>query len=136
MTTVHGKNTELTGDGNDLSAYCDNSEFSQTVDTDEDTSYGSDNKTYIPSLIDGTFTFGGRYDDGASGPKAVIEAIIDGDAAVAWVRKPEGTGDGLPNEAFNGIVTSYVETNPVGGKITFSCDVQITGAVTRTTQSV
>lgn len=135
MAAVHGKNTEITVNAVVLTTFCDSSEFSQEVDVHDTTAYGQDNKTYMPGLIDGTFTFGGKYDDGASGPKATIEAIIDGGVAVAFIRKPEGTGTGLPNEAFSGVVQSYVETNPVGDKISWSCDVQISGAVTRTTQA-
>lgn len=134
MAAKHGRNTYISVDSTDLSGFTDNSEFSQEVDTHETTVYGEDNKTYIPGLIDGTFTMSGRYDDNASGPKPTLEAVIDGDAAVELVRRVEGTGTGLPEETFNAICESYVETNPVGDKITWSADFQITGAVTRTTQ--
>lgn len=135
MAAVHGRNTQITVNAVNISAFCDTSEFSQDVDTHETTGYGDDNKTYIPGLIDSTFTMGGKYDDGAGGPKAVFEAVIDGGVAVAVTRRPEGAGTGLPHEAFSGIVESYVETNPVGDKISWSADIQVTGPVTRTTQA-
>ena len=135
MAAVHGRNTYISVDTTDISAYCDNSELSQDTDTDETSAYGDDNKTYIAGLIDSTFSCEGKYDNGASGPKAIIEAVIDGQVAVALVRRPEGTGSGLPEENFSAICESYVETNPVGGKITWSSDWQVTGPITRSTQA-
>lgn len=135
MAAVHGRNTYISVNSVDLSSFCDTSDFSQEVDTHETTAYGDDNKTYIPGLIDSTFSMGGKYDDGASGPKASLETVIDAGAAVPCVRRPEGTGSGLPEENFSGIVESYVETNPVGDKISWSADIQVTGAVTRSAQA-
>lgn len=134
MAAKHGRRTVILVNSINLSGFCDNSEYSQEVDTHETTVYGEDNKTYITGLRDGTLTISGRYDDGADNPKDTIEAIIDGDAAVPIVRRVEGTGSGLPEDSFSGIIESYVETSPVGDKVTWSADIQITGAITRGTQ--
>ena len=135
MAFKHGKNTNITVNSQDISPYCSNSELKQTVDTHDTTGYGSDNKTYIPGLGDGEFSCEGTYDDGGtSDPKTVFEAVIDGDAAVTVIRQTEGTGSGLPQESFSAICKDYTETNPVGDKIRWSAQMQITGAVTRSTQ--
>jgi hypothetical protein len=64
-----------------------------------------------------------------------MNSIYAGNAAVTILRQPEGTGTGLPQDSFSAILTSYVETNPVEEKISFSADFQVTGDVTTTAQA-
>lgn len=135
MAAQHGKNTFISMGGTSIGVFCDKSDFSQDVDLDETSAYGDTNKTYIAGLIDTTFSLGGKYDTVATGPRAKFEAAIDGGVAVAFVRQIEGVGTGKPSQAFSGFVESYVETAPVGGKITWSADVQVSGPVTRSTQA-
>lgn len=135
MAAVHGRNTYISAATVNLSTYTDSSEFSVDVDTDETSAYGQEDKTYIAGLVDRTFTMSGKYDDGASSPRTVFEAAIAGDVPIAFVRRVAGTGTGKPEQQFNGIVTSYVETNPVGGKVAWSADIQVSGPVTPSTQA-
>lgn len=136
MSLIHGKKTVFTVDGTDLSAYTNTSEFGKTTDTHDTSAYGDDAKEYSPGLNDATFTCGGHYDSTAStGPRAKLNSVYAGNAAVALLRQPEGAGGGLPQDSFNAILTSYVETNPVGDYIMWSADFQVTGDVDTTAQT-
>jgi hypothetical protein len=86
-------------------------------------------------MTDGTLSASGTYDDTASGPKAVIEPLMRNGQLVAAVYRPEGTGSGLPEQSFNVLVTTYGESSAVGEMIKWSSEMQVSGAVTDTTQS-
>lgn len=134
MSFVHGKDTFLSLDGNDLSPYTNTSSWEDSSDKHDVTMYGAARKAYRYGLGDGKLSFGGAYDSTAGGPKAVIEAIKDAGDLVPLIRRPEGTGAGLPQESVEVLVEKYVETAPVADMVTWSCDLQMSGDITRTTQ--
>lgn len=134
MTFVHGKDTFISLDGNDLSDFTNTSSWEDSSDTHDVTCYGANRKAYSYGLGDGKVSIGGVYDNTASGPKAIIEAIKDAGDLVVLIRRPEGTGSGKPQESVNVVVEKYSESNPVADMITWSCDLQPSGDVTRTTQ--
>lgn len=135
MAYKHGKDTFVSVAGTDLSQYTMSSEFSRSVDTHDVTGYGSSSKSFIGGLTDATFSMEGNYNDTAgTGPRAVLNANVDGDA-IAIIRRPEGTGSGLPEDSFNAILTSYVETSPVADRVTWSAEFQVSGDVTSSTQA-
>lgn len=133
MAFVHGKNTEITLDSQDLSAFCNTSQLDQESDEHDVTGYGSDDYVVQGGLLKGAFTMGGTYDDSATGPKAVIEPMIG--TVVTLVRKPAGAGAGKPQETVDVLVKKYTETNPVAGMITWQCDMTKSGPITRTSQA-
>jgi hypothetical protein len=133
MAFVHGKNTKITIATKDISPYTKTSSFEKTGDSHDTTGYSptGDAKTKAGGLIDGKFTCGGTYDNTAStGPRNALLALVG--TTVACVRNPEGTGTGKPNDAFNGVLIKYVETNPVDDMISWSAEVDISGPVTTT----
>lgn len=135
MAKQHSKDTVVTVDGDDLSAYTNSSEFTHEGDEHDTTTYGSDGHTYSKGLTNGVFTMGGFYDSTAStGPRAVLQPLVAG-AAVTVVRRPEGTGSSLPQDSFSGMLTSYVESAPVADYITWSARFRISGDVNSTAQS-
>lgn len=138
MTFVHARNTYLSLDGNDLSAFTNTSSWEDSADKHDVTCYGANRKAYSPGLGDGKLSFGGVYDNTAAGPKAVIEAIKDAQAGpddlVTLIRRPEGTGSGRPQESVQVMVEKYTESSPVADMVTWSCDLQPSGDIARTTQ--
>lgn len=134
MAFVHGKDTFVSVDSNDLSAYANTSEFSRTVDSHDVTTYGQNGHVYAAGLTDGTFTMSGTYDNTTSGPRDIIEPLVGG-APVTVIRRPEGTGSGLPEDSFSGLLTTYTETNPVADMVSWSTEFQISGDVTSTNQT-
>lgn len=132
MSFVHGKDTYISLDGDDLSAYTNTSELDVGADEHDVTTYGKDDHVVQGGLLVGSVSMGGIYDDTAAGPKAIIEPLIG--TVVTLVRRPEGTGSGKPQESLSVLVKRYVETNPVADMITWSCEMTKSDAITRTTQ--
>lgn len=133
MAFVHGKNTYISLNSVDLSAFVKSSEFSRDADTHDVTTYGKGSKVYNGGLLDATFSMDGVYDSGTSGPRDTIEPLIG--TTVTLIRRPEGTGSGLPQDSVSVVVKSYVETNPVDDMVTWSCECQCSDDITSTNQS-
>lgn len=138
MAFIHGKHTAITVDGEDLSAFTNTSEFNATVDSHDVTTYGQTGHVKQGGLSDGTFTFGGIYDNtAATGPRAVLLPLsVAQMLPVPVLRQPEGLGSGLPQDSFSMLVTSYTETNPVADMVTWACEGEISGTVDSAPQAV
>lgn len=134
MTFIHGKDTYLSLDGDDLSAFTDTSSWEDTSEKHQVTTYGASRHAYAYGLGDGKLSFGGTYDNTAAGPKAIIEAIKDAGLLVTLVRRPEGTGSTRPQESVSVLVEKYTESNPVADMVKWTCDLQMSGVISRTTQ--
>lgn len=132
MTFVHGKDTYISLNAVDLSAFTNTSEFERSADSHDTTCYGKDSHTYQGGLLNGTAKMSGIYDNGSSGPRDTIEPLIG--TVVTLIRRPEGTGSGLPQDSVSVLVTKYVETNPVADMVAWSCEMQCSDEVTSTNQ--
>ena len=133
MPFVHGKTADFRIDNSggsltDISTYCDNVDFPLTADTAEVTTFGDSSKEYIAGLKDATISISGSWDATADGVLAPIVGV-----AGSFQYGPAGTTGG--NIKFTGefICTGYTVTAPVGDKVSFSAEFQVTGAVTRGT---
>lgn len=136
MARKHGKNTVIKVNAVDLSAYTTESELTKATDTHDTTHYGDNAHEFDPGLNTGTFTMGGNYDStAATGPRAALNIVYAGNAAVPIVRWPEGSGTGKAADTFNAILTNYTETNPVADMVKWKADFQVTGDVTTTAQA-
>jgi hypothetical protein len=132
MAFVHGKNTYISVDGDDLSAFTNTSTLTRTADSHDVTTYGKNSHVFQGGLLNGTASMGGIYDNGATGPREVLEPLIG--TVVALVRRPEGTGSSLPQDTVDVLITSYVETNPVADMVTWTCEFQLSDDVDSTPQ--
>ena len=134
MTFVHGKDTFISLDGDDVSSFTTTSTLERTADSHDVTTYGQDNHVFRGGLGNGTGSASGIYDSStSSGPRAIIEPLIGSN--VTLIRRTEGTGSGKPQQSVDVLITKYTETNPVADMITWSTDFQLSGAVTPTTQT-
>jgi hypothetical protein len=134
MANVHGKNTVITLNGDDLSAYSNNTEFERSADSHDVTTYGKNSHVKSGGLGDGTCTLQGFYDSTAStGPRAVIEPLIG--TVVELIRRPEGTGSGKPEDTVDVLVVKYVESSPVADMVTWSCEMEFSDDVASTAQA-
>ena len=132
MAFVHGRDTSITVATKDISPYCKTSSLELSADVHETTGYGKQAKTKSGGLLDGKFTMGGTYDNTAStGPRNALKPLVG--TTVAVVRKPEGTGTGKPQDAFSGVLSKYVETNPVDDMVTWSAEIEVSDVITTTT---
>lgn len=134
MTFIHGKGTVVTIDGSDLSAFTKTTSFEDSTDTHDTTTYGQPRKTYASGLGDGKVTISGVYDDSATGPRAVLKALKAAGTAVTFVYQPEGVGSGLAESSVSVLVASYNESSPVDDMVSWTAELQMTGALTETDQ--
>ena len=133
-TFVHGKSTDFalddtSGTSRNISNTITSVDFPETLDTAETTAFGSSAKSYIVGLTDATISVSGIWD-------ATVDGYIAGGAEPAsrsFIFGPAGST--VSNVKYTGeaIVTSYSISNPVGDVVTYSLDLQVTGAITRGT---
>ena len=135
MAFVHGKSADFRLDNSggsltDISSYLDNVSFPQPIETAETTTFGSSSKSYIVGLKDSSISVSGKWDPTVD---AHIAAVLGQTASLSFQYGPAGTT--VSNIKYTGecFVTSYDVTAPVGDIVTFSLELQVTGAVTRGT---
>lgn len=135
MAFVHGKSADFRLDNSggsltDISSYLDNVSFPQPIETAETTTFGSSSKSYIVGLKDSSISVSGKWD---STVDAHIAAILGQAASLSFQYGPAGTT--VSNIKYTGecFATSYDVSAPVGDVVTFSLELQVTGAVTRGT---
>lgn len=134
MSFVHGKNTVVMVDGNDLSAFTNNSTFTDGADVHDLTTYGKNSHVHEGGLGTGGFQMSGSYDNTAgTGPRAVLQPRKGTTCVV--VRRPEGTGSGKPMDTFDGVLSSYVETSPVADFVQWSAEFTISDDIDNTAQA-
>lgn len=134
MAKQHGKATVVTLDGEDLSAYSNNSQLEITSDSHDVTTYGKTSHVFAGGLKNGTATISGFYDTTAgTGPRAVILPLVG--TVVELVHQPEGAGTGKPQDAVLVLVTKYTQTHPVADMVTWSVDLQFSDDVGSSAQS-
>lgn len=133
MAFVHGKNTFISLDGDDLSSFTTTSELGRTADSHDVTTYGKTAHVFEGGLLNGTGSLSGIYDsDSSAGPRAVLRALVG--TKVTLIRRPEGTGSSKPQDTATVLITEYVETNPVADMVAWSCAFQCSDTVTGSTQ--
>jgi len=132
MTFIHGKNTFISLNAVDLSAFCNASNFERETDEHDVTCYGANDHVFTGGLGKGAASISGIYDNGAAGPRDTIEPLQG--TVVTLIRRPEGTGSGLPQDSVSVLVKKYTESSPVADMVTWSVDLTLSGAVTSTNQ--
>lgn len=134
MSFVHGKNTFVSVDGNDLSAYTNTSNLNASADVHQLTTYGKNTHVFGGGLANNQVSLGGSYDNHATtSPRRIL--LPRRGTTVTLVRRPEGTGTGKPQDTLSAVLTSYVETNPVGGYIEWTAEFQGSDDVTTIDQA-
>jgi hypothetical protein len=109
----HSKYTVIIVDGNDVSTFSTDSNCEQSSGTEDNTTYGKNAVVKDATLLTGAFGCSGKYDDGATGPRAVLKPLVGTKVNVKY--RPEGTGSGLPQDSFDAVITKYTETAPTAG---------------------
>jgi hypothetical protein len=119
--------------GTDLSTFCDSNEHHKKPDIEDITTYGKDAHVKEGTLLDGNGSIGGLYDTStSSGPRALINPIVS--QTVPYIRRPEGTGSGKPQDLVNVVVGEYVETAPVGGMVRWTLALEYSDTINSTPQ--
>ena len=142
MAFRHGKNAVLKLDNSsgslvDLSAYLDEISMPRSIETGETTTYGTSAKTYITGLSDATISLSGKFDSTADAHfSGILSALLAGTIdSVSFEYGKEGSASGRVKYSGEALLTSYEVSSPVADVVTFSAELQVTGAVTRGTWS-
>lgn len=132
MAYRHGKDTVIKVGANDLSAFTTTSEFTRSADSHDVTAYGNQEHRKLGGLGDGKFTMGGTYDDGATGPRAILEPLIGTIQSIT--RQPAGTGAGKAQDIVDALLVSFVESSPVADTVKWEAEFELSGPVNSAVQ--
>lgn len=127
MAAVHGKNTVNILDGNDLSPFGNTTDWEESADEHDITTYGKNSHVFAGGLKGGKCSIGGVYDNGADGPRAIVKPLVG--TVVVLVHRPEGTGSGKPQDTVDVHVKSYSESNPVADMIMWKAELTLSDDV-------
>lgn len=134
MAEVHNKNTVVLLDGDNISTFLNDSDWTRSPDSHDLTTYGKSDHVHKGGLGDGSTDLSGKYDDSATdSPRAIIEPLVG--TNVTLIYRPEGTGSGLPQRSVDVLVGEYKETGPVANYRMWTCKLEHSDAVTLTTQA-
>jgi len=141
MAFVHGKSSffeidVVGGTPTDISAFCEEVSLSRDIETAEVTTFGDDAKEYITGLTDATISLSGKFDSGtASAIDPILSGVLGSASTVSWAYRISDATIGATNPEYQGegILTSYEVSGTVGDAVTFSAEIQCTGAITRAT---
>lgn len=133
MSTVKGKRMVVLINGTDISQFCDSNEHHKKADIQDITGYGKNAHVKEGTLLDGNGNIGGTYDNSAvAGPRAILNALVG--QTVPYIRRPEGTGAGLPQDAVSVVVGEYYETAPVADMVRWTCALEYSDEINSTPQ--
>jgi hypothetical protein len=131
MAFRHAKNTALWYNGANLTTYLNEASVSQDVETAETTTFGSDAKTYITGLTDGTLSGSGMFDGTAGAVDDTLAGVIGAAAADIVTLAPDGPVAGRRAYSLLARETSYEVSSPVSDVVSISLEVQADGGVDR-----
>ena len=133
-TFVHGKSVNFSlddtaGTTRDISDTLNSVDFPEVTETADTTAFGSSSRSFIVGLESASFSISGLWD-------ATVDGYIKGGtepASRSFVYGPAGSTASNVKYSGEAILTNYSVSSPVGDVVTYSCDLQVTGAVTRGT---
>lgn len=127
-TTVLGADSVFILDSATLTDFVDTVTFTESADSLDVTTFGSNGHRKRGGLTDGTIAIGGVYDSTAAGPHDDIQPLIGTVVTFDW--RPEGTGSLLPTVTGSVLVQNYVESSPVADIVRWTAALEIDGDVT------
>ena len=98
------------------------------IETVETTSFGSSYRTYVVGFQNATISIEGTWDATVD---AHLAGILGQDATVSFEYGPEGSTSTYVKYTGEAYVTSYETSGAVGEVVTFSAELQVSGAITR-----
>jgi hypothetical protein len=132
-TAVHGKEHYISVGTKDLTTYTKTHNFEDNPDIHDISGCGTDDKSFRGGQKEKSLTIGGWYDVSETTGPAYLATITG--STVAFERRVNGTGSGLPKQTGNVVVGKYVESGKNDDIVQWTCDLKITGAVVRASQT-
>ena len=133
-TFVHGKSVDFAlddtgGTSRNISDTLNSVDFPEVTETADTTAFGSSSRSFIVGLESATISISGLWD-------ATVDGYMKGGtepASRSFIYGPAGSTGGNVKYTGEAIMTNYSISSPVGDVVTYSADLQVTGAVTRGT---
>ena len=133
-TFVHGKSVDFElddtgGTSRSISDTLNSVDFPETTETADTTAFGASSRSFIVGLETATISISGLWD-------ATVDGYLKGGtepASRSFIYGPAGSTGGNVKYTGECILTNYSIGTPVADVDTYSCDLQVTGAVTRGT---
>ena len=133
-TFVHGKSVDFalddtSGTSRNISDTLNSVDFPEVTETADTTAFGSSSRSFIVGLESATISISGLWD-------ATVDGYMKGGtepASRSFIYGPAGSTGGNVKYTGEAIMTNYSISSPVGDVVTYSADLQVTGAVTRGT---
>lgn len=110
----------------DISNVVNKTGLKRQAETAETSALGSSSKSYIPGLKDATISLDGMADVTTSG---YLDGVLG--VTTTWEFYPAGTATGSVKYSGSAILTSLETSAEVGGVVSVSGELQVTGDVTR-----
>lgn len=129
MPFRHGKSTGVFYNGADLSSYLNEASVSEDVETAEVTTFGSDSKSYIVGLADGTISAAGMFDGSTGAIDEILTSTIGGDTLDTVTVVPDGVTHGRRSFSAAAIETSYEISSPVSDVVSANLEIQATQGI-------
>lgn len=132
-TFKHGKNTVFKLDNalgalTDVSNVLNSVSFPRETEILETTSFGSSYRTYVVGFQNATISIEGSYDATVD---AHLAGVLGQDATLSFEYGPEGETANNTKYTGEAYLTSYETSGGVGDIVSFSAELQVSGAVTR-----
>lgn len=126
---IHGKNTFVSVNAVNLSAFTSSTDFNDGVAIHKVTTYGPtrERESKAAGLGDGKISLKGTHDDGLTSPRKVLKALMAAKLEVPFLLRHQGTGVGKPQAAVNVIVAAYNESLPVDNMIMWTAELEMSG---------
>ena len=133
-TFVHGKSVDFelddtSGTSRSISDTLNSVDFPEVTETADTTAFGSSSRSFIVGLESATISISGLWD-------ATVDGYIKGGtepASRSFIYGPAGSTSSNVKYTGEAILTNYSISSPVGDVVPYSCDLQVTAAVTRGT---
>lgn len=128
MAFAHGRLTVFKINAVDMSAWTDNTDFTDEADVHDTTTYGKSAHTKAPGLLNGAISVGGTYDAAVSAIEATVRPLIGTTTAIEL--GPEGSTSGKKKFTGNAVVKNFNTSHPVAGMVKWKADLEITDVIT------
>lgn len=130
MAFNHGSVATILFASVEYSADFKNVNFDTSIDIAETSALGTTSKTYVPGLESSKLKCGGMLEPTMEAALVALKRTI-----TTFEYRPAGTGTGKVKYTGSCIITTLSIGTGVGDMASFDADVQVTGPVTRGTQS-
>lgn len=128
MPFAHGRLTVFKLNAIDLSAWTDNTDFTDEADVHDTTTYGKSAHTKAPGLLNSSFSVGGTYDAAVSAIEATVRPLIGTTTTVEL--GPEGSTTGKKKFSGTVVVKAFNTSHPVAGMVKWKAELEGSDALT------